>query len=203
LSLVTTPPSPHAWLFTLLRAATAAVLALLVTFSADHSTGLGFVTLAVFGAVTGGILIVGTFRGAYPRAFLLVVGVHVLGAVAALVMLGSSVAALLFLVSAVFAVAGIAELIVGLRARANAAARDWIFVGALGAALSVGALLVPADYDQAIVLSDPSKVVPDLTASTIVVGLLGAYWAIAAVYLAIAGLSLKWSKQTVGSTAHG
>lgn len=200
---MTTPPPPRAWLFTLLRAATAAALALLVTFSADHSTRLGFVTLAVFGAVTGGILIVGTVRGAYPRPLLLIGVVHVLGAVTALALLGAGVATLLFLVSAFFAITGIAELVVGLRSRSNAAARDWIFVGALGAVLSVGALLVPADYDQAIVLSDPAKVVPDLTAATIVVGLLGAYWAIAAVYLVIAGLSLKWSTQTVGSAAHG
>jgi hypothetical protein len=69
--------------------------------------------------------------------------------------------------------------------------------------LAIGALLVPADYRQVITLPDPDKVVPDLTASTIVVGLLGAYWAIVAVYLAIAGLSLRWSKQTTESVDRG
>ena len=61
-------------------------------------------------------------------------------------------------------------------------------------------LLVPADFVD--VISIPGKDVPPLTASVMVVGLLGAYAAIAAVYLVIAGLSLKWAPQastTVGS----
>ena len=199
---MTTPPV-RSWLLVLLRAATAAVLALVVTFSTEHSPQLGLVTLAVFAAVSGGILIVGALRGGLERSLLAVGLALLLGALAAVLLVGAGVAALLFLVSVVFGVTGILELGIGLRSRANAASRDWIFVGALGAVLAIAALLVPADYRQVITLADPDKVVPDLTASTIVVGLLGAYWAIVAVYLAIAGLSLRWSRQTAESVDRG
>lgn len=199
---MTTPPT-RPWLLVLLRAATAVVLALVVTFSAEHSPQLGFVTLAVFGAASGGILIVGAVRGEFDRAFLAVGTASLVGAAVACVLIGAGVATLLFVVSAFFAVTGILELVIGLRVRSNPASRDWIFVGALGAVLAVVTLFVPADFRQAITLSDPGKVVPDLTASTIVVGLLGAYWAIVGVYLAIAGLSLKWAKSTAGSTVRG
>lgn len=199
---MTTPLAQRAWIYVLLRAGVAAALALAVTFSADHSAQLGATVLALFAGVTGVVVVTGVARGAYPRAFLAQCVVYLAGTIAAAAVMGAGVSALLFLVSAFFAVTGILELVIGLRSRSNPASRDWILVGALGAVLALAVLLVPADFRQVITLPDPTKVVPDLTASTIVVGLLGAYWAIAAVYLAIAGLSLKWAKTTVGSENH-
>jgi hypothetical protein len=52
-------------------------------------------------------------------------------------------------------------------------------------------LLVPADFTQ--VFTGPDDVERELTASVIVVGLIGAYWAIVGLFLVIAGLSLKWA----------
>ena len=60
---------------------------------------------------------------------------------------------------------------------------------------AIAVLFIPVDYSQAITI--PDKVVPNLTASTILVGALGAYAAIVAVYLVIAGLSLKWAQHPV------
>jgi hypothetical protein len=90
-------------------------------------------------------------------------------------------------------VSGALELVAGLRSRGElAVARDWIFLGAGSIVFGIAVLLVPVDYSQAITV--PGKVLPNLTASVVVVGMLGAYAAIVAVYLVIAGLSLKWAK---------
>jgi hypothetical protein len=42
--------------------------------------------------------------------------------------------------------------------------------------------------------------VRELTASVIIVGLLGAYWIVIGIYLVIAGLSLKWSAEPADRT---
>lgn len=188
----------------MLRAVAAAVVALLITFSADHSTRLGFTALASLALATGIITAIGARVGAFPPVpFSLQSGLLIVGAIAAVVLSAATVEVLLFLTSALIGVTGIIELVAGLRARGTLpAARDWIFMGALSAAFAVAVLLVPADLVQSI--SIPDKEVPPLTASVVVVGLLGAYAAIAAVYLVIAGLSLKWAPQAstpVGSEA--
>lgn len=188
----------------MLRAVTAAAVALLITFSADHSTRLGFTALAALALLTGVIVLIGAVVGAFARAAFLPHGtLLVLGGIAAMVLGGAEVAVLIFLTSALIGVTGIIEFVAGLRARGTAApARDWVFVGALSVVLAVAVLLVPADFVQ--VISVPDKEVPPLTASVVVVGLLGAYAAIAAVYLFIAGLSLKWAPPAstpVGSEA--
>lgn len=177
----------------MLRAVPAAVIALVITFSLDHSTRLGFLALGGLGVVTGAIHVVGALRGALPRAsFLLQGALLVAGGTAAFLLSGARVETLLVLISALIGVTGIIELVAGLRARRSLpAARDWIFVGALSVVFAVAVLLVPADLVQ--VITVPDKDVPPLTASVVVVGLLGAYAAIAAVYLVIAGLSLKWA----------
>ena len=62
---------------------------------------------------------------------------------------------------------------------------------ALTVLLAVVVLVIPADYVQP--FTGPDGVARELTASIIIVGVLGAYWAILGIYLVIAGLSLKWA----------
>ena len=177
-----------------MRAIPAAVVALVITFLADHSATLGYLALGGFALATGIVLLVGALRGAYPRLPFAIEGVALaIGGVIALVLNQSGLPALLFLTTALFGVAGIVELVAGLRARGTlAAARDWIFVGALSAVLAIAVLLIPADFRE--VFPIPGTVVPPLTASVILVGVIGAYAAVVAVYLVIAGLSLKWAQ---------
>jgi uncharacterized membrane protein HdeD (DUF308 family) len=118
----------------------------------------------------------------------------VIGGVFALISAREGVPALIALASVIVGASGIIELVSGLRARGRlAAARDWVFVGAVSALFAVTTLLVPADFVQAV--GAPGDGFPPLTASVIIVGSLGAYAAIVAVYLVIAGFSLKWAPQ--------
>jgi uncharacterized membrane protein HdeD (DUF308 family) len=188
-------PVDRSWSLTLLRALPAAVVALVITFSADHSAYLGLIVLGSFAVFSGVIIIAGAVRGAYPRASFGVQGsLLILGGTVALVFNDAGLPLLLVLTSVLLGATGIIELVAGLRARGRlAGARDWVFVGGITALAAVAVLLVPADFVD--VISVPGKDVPPLTASIMVVGLFGAYAAIVAVYLVIAGLSLKWAPQ--------
>jgi uncharacterized membrane protein HdeD (DUF308 family) len=168
---------------------------LVITFSADHSAALGFLALGGFGIVTGAVIIVGAFTGVYPRRPYAVQGALLVGVgVSALLHTDSTVGMLIALIAALFGVTGVIELVTALWARGRyAGSRDWVFMGGVSLVLAAAVLLVPADFVD--VISIPGAEVPPLTASVIVVGLLGAYAAIVAVYLVIAGLSLKWAPQ--------
>lgn len=190
-----TSPGPRYWILVLARAVPAALVALVITFTPDHSVRLGALCLGVFALVTAGLLIptAALELTGLSRTLVLVQGiVFVLGAAAAFALMGSTVAALLIVMSATFVVTGVLELVAGLTARGRSPlARDWVFLGGASTLFGLAVLLVPADYRQAITI--PDEVVPDLTASVIVVGALGAYAAIVAVYLVIAALSIKWA----------
>lgn len=179
----------------MLRAVPAAAVALLITFSADHSAYLGLLALGSLAVFTGVILVAGAVRGVYPRlAFGLQGALLIVGGTVALVLNDAGLPFLLVLTSLILGVTGVIELVTGLRERGRATgARDFIFVGGLSILVAIVVLLVPADFVD--VISIPGKDVPPLTASVMVVGLLGAYAAIVAVYLVIAGLSLKWAPQ--------
>jgi hypothetical protein len=91
-------------------------------------------------------------------------------------------------------VTGFLELYLGLRGRrVERSAKDRIFLGGLTIVLAIALLLVPPGFVQS--FTGPDGVGRQLTAAIVVVGLLGAYWAIAGVYLVIAGLSLKWGTE--------
>ena len=132
------------------------------------------------------------------RGLTFVLALLAAGGVAALVFFTQPVAVLLFLVGTLLGVTGALELVGGIVLRRSAEARDRIFVGGVTALTAIAVLLIPADYNQ--VISIPDKVVPPLTASVIVVGLFGAYCAIVAVYLVIAGLSAKWAPDETPAT---
>ena len=187
---------PRYWIFVLARALPAALVAIVITFSADHSVRVGALALGVFAVVTAGLLIPTALLELTGRPRLLVLGQGIVlaaGAVAGFLGLGGSVAYLLYVTSAVFVVSGALELTAGLVSRGLSVARDWNFLGGLSVLFGLALLLIPVDLVD--VISVPGQVVAPLTAPTVVVGGLGAYAAIVAVYLVIAGLSLRWAAQ--------
>ncbi len=187
---------PRYWIFVLARALPAAIVGVVITFSADHSVRVGALSLGVFAVVTAGLLIPTALTELSGRPRLLILGqgiVLAVGAILGFIGLGGSVAYLLYVTSAVFVVSGALELAAGLVSRGLSVARDWIFVGGLSVLFGLAVLLIPVDLVD--VISVPDQVVAPLTAPTVVVGGLGAYAAIVAVYLVIAALSLRWAAQ--------
>ena len=194
--IVSTAGPAASWYGPLARAVPAIALAVVVTFSANHSAALGLITLGVFGIVTGAVVLVAAFRSpahAVIRGVQLVQGgVSLLVGIIAIVVPGAGLPFLVLLITAFAVVTGFLELYLGLRGRRDhVQARDWMFVGGLTVLLAIAVLFVPPDFVQSFV--GPDKVARELTASIVTVGLLGAYWVILGVFLVIAALSLKWS----------
>ena len=197
-------PTSTAWYVPLARAIPAFVLAVVITFSADHSARLGLVTLASFTLVAGAVLltasVLSAHRGVSRNLWITQGVVTVATAIAAFVATGGGQAYLVFLLTAFAAITGFIELYLGLRSRGrDASSRDWVFVGSLTALLAIIVLLVPPGFSQP--YTGPDGIDRELTASIVVVGLLGAYWAILGVYLVIAAFSLKWSNKDHDSVA--
>jgi uncharacterized membrane protein HdeD (DUF308 family) len=171
------------------------VTAVVVTFSRDHSPFVGLVSFGA-GAVVGGlVLAIGALLRLDDRSSrTLQVVQGVTTAVAGLIALLASSAGLAFFVALVTGwalVAGALELVAGLRRRGRSPlARDWISVAVLTLALAVVFLAVPLDYAQP--LGGVEQIEGELTSSTVLVGLLGAWAAVVGVFLVIAGLSLRW-----------
>ncbi len=188
------------WIAPLLRAVPAIALAVVVTFSADHSATLGLVTFGAFAVLSGAVIVAFGLRQSpgLARNLQLVQGaLGVAAGVAALALTGGGLSYLVFLVSTWAVATGFIELYLGLRARRStnadtkAISRDLIFAGALTVVLAIIVLVLPPDFSQP--FTGPDGVARELTASVIIVGLLGAYWAVLGVFLVIAALSLKWA----------
>lgn len=184
------------WYAPVARAVPAVVLALVVSFSQDHSTPFGFIVFGAFGVAAGAVITAVSLRAdaGTARTVQLLQGViTVVAGVIALTMVNAGLPFFLFVVTTFAAVTGFLELYLGLRGRGkDRSARDRIFIGSLTALLAVAVLLVPPNFVQPYVVSD---VTYQLTAPIVVVGLLGLYWAIFGVFLVIAGLSLKWAPE--------
>jgi uncharacterized membrane protein HdeD (DUF308 family) len=191
-------PASTAWYVPLARAIPALALAILITFSADHSARLGLVTLASFALAAGAVIlttsVLSPVRGIVRTLTIAQGSITIATAIAAFVATGGGQAYFVFLLTAFAAITGFIELYLGLRSRGrDASSRDWVFVGSLTALLSLIVLLVPPGFSQP--FTGPDGIDRELTASIVVVGLLGAYWAILGVYLVIAALSLKWGEK--------
>ncbi len=180
----------------LARALFAAVAAIMITFSRDHSAGVGMAVFSGFATATALVFLVGAWL-VHPRARRatpLTLGALTLvaGVVGGVPALRTSVAFFVVVISWA-ALSGLVELIAGLRHRravdapARAAARDEILVGALGLALAAGLLLVNPAYALDYVIDEAGSFT--LTGITIGVGVFGGYAAIVAVFLGIAGFS--------------
>jgi hypothetical protein len=185
----------------------------IITFSADHSALLGLVLFTIF-AATNGVLVAmgGALATHVPRIRALSIGYGLIGimsaVIAAIVLAVSPSPAIGTLVALVCAYAGSSgclELYSGVRAfrasdtTSEASGRDWIFMGAITAALSITVLFVPLNLR--VPITGQQGVEGFLTAPVVVVGLFGAYCAVIAVYLVIAGLSLKWASTTSAAMA--
>lgn len=190
------PTTVLPWYLPIARAVPALALSAAVTFSADHSAPLGYLTFGLFAVVSGAVVAAFAFRmpeRGVSRTIMLVQGaVTVVAGVVALALPAGGLPFFVFLVTTFAAITGFLELYLGLRSRGtDRSSRDWVFVGALTAILAVAVLLVPPGFVQSWVGANGET--GQLTASIIIVGALGAYWAIIGVYLVIAGLSLKWA----------
>ena len=185
----------------LARAVFAALAAIMITFSPDHSAAVG---MAVFSgwAIANAIIFFVSVWLVYPT------GARwpsvLLGIVTAIAgMLGGipswRTTALFFSVVIVWAVlAGVIETAAGIRQRRSATvagdperrgeARDALTTGILTLVLALGLLVVPTQYVLEYYIQDAGQSFV-LTGITIGVGIFGGYAAIVAVYLGIAGLS--------------
>ena len=200
------------WFLGLSRAIPAVILALVITFSADHSARLGLVTFGAFAVASGLATAIVVATRVAPGPVRLVVlcqaAVALATGAAALAVLGGGYAYFVLVLSAYAAVGGFLELYLGVRSwrassarpsahvssgpssRPSAVARDWMFVGALSVALAITVLLLPANFNQPFSVEG---VVGAVTASVALVGVFGAYLAIIGIFLTIAAFSLKWS----------
>jgi hypothetical protein len=186
------------WYAPLARAVPAAALACVITFAGGFYTpeyGLAsFGGYAIVVGLVGGILGVLLLGSGVLRTIFLIQGVVSIAAgIAALVGVRGGLPVLLVVVALWGVVTGFLELYAGIRSRrTRAVARDWIFIGALTVLFAVVCLVIPPDYVQRYnAPGDGGARI--LNASVMIVGALGIYGAIVAVYLAIAGLSLRFS----------
>ena len=195
------------WFLGLGRAIPAVIVAIVITFSADHSARLGLVAFGAYAVASGlATAIVAATRVAPGTVRLVVLcqaAVALVTGGAALAMPGGGYAYLVLVLSAYAAVNGFLELYLGVRSRRRSStrssvspsapytvARDWMFVGALTVALAITAFVIPANFNQPFSVEGVSGAV---TASVALVGVFGAYLAIVGIFLAIASFSLKWS----------
>ena len=177
----------------LLRALFAAVAALMITFSSDHSAPVGLAVFSGFVFVTALVHVLAAWLvlpagSRWSSVLLAVVGV-VAGMVTGIP--GWRTDDLFFIVVSSWAiVSGGIELLAGIRARrtADVLSRDAITVGALGILLGVALLLVPAGFVQEYTVGGGTYL---LSGIILGVGMLGGYAAIVAVFLGIAGLTPK------------
>jgi len=199
------------------RALLAALAAIMITFSPDHSAAVGLAVFSGWAIATALVLIFGAWL-AYPagrRGAPVLLGALTIaaGMVTGIPPLRST--AMFFVVVIAWAVAtGLAELIGGIRLRRTAGvagnlrdeirdeARDGILVGALTLVLGVGLLLVNPAYSLEYFIADAGRSFT-LTGITIGVGLFGGYAAIVAVVLGIAGFSPRRAVTTDGTPSGG
>ncbi len=171
------------WIVPLSRAILLAIPAVAITFTGDHGPRFGLIVFGIWAVASG--LILGALNLRLltdPLSRRLFATNGVLTAVAGLVslsLLGSlgaqdGLGTFLFLVTVWAACTGVLEFYAGWRTRTTlAASRDWRLAGVLTTVFALVLLILP-----------PHAVVS--------VGLLGAYFAILAVFLGIAAFSLKW-----------
>nr|WP_165143211.1 acyl-CoA synthetase [Microbacterium endophyticum] len=180
------------------RAAFAALAALMITFSPDHSASVGLSVFSGFAIATGIVLLLASWLvyAAGTRWPAITLGVFAAIAGMASGIAGLRTATLFFSVVISWAlVTGLVETIAGWLGRKRATStvvknefRDSLTVGILTLALGVALLFVPVQYALQYYIEDAGQTFT-LTGITIGVGLLGAYAALVAVFLAIAALS--------------
>lgn len=173
------------------RAALAAIAALMITFSADHSAQVGLAVFSGFGVATAIVLFLAAWLAARAGGrwhYVLLGAITLLaGMIAGVPPLRTDEAFFAIVISWAL-VCGLVELLVGIRLRSpeDSLGRDHVTVGAISMLLGVALLIVPPAFSVGYTVDNDSFT---LTGIILGVGILGAYAAIVAVYLAIAGLS--------------
>jgi uncharacterized membrane protein HdeD (DUF308 family) len=180
----------------LARAVFAALAAVMITFSPDHSAPVGLSVFSGFAIATALVTLLSAWL-VYPkdrRWPAVVTGVLTLLAGMASGVVGWRSTTLFFVVVIAWALAtGFFELLSGALGRRHATlprgeARDAILVGVLTIVLGIGLLCVPGGYALNYYIADAGQTFT-LTGITIGVGVFGGYAAIVAVYLGIAAFS--------------
>jgi uncharacterized membrane protein HdeD (DUF308 family) len=167
----------------------AAVAALMITFSPDHSAAVGQAVFGGFAIVTSLVLIVAAvvvYREGQRWPAVLMGAITLVLGMASSVPAWRSDAMFFVLVITWAALTGLVELIWGIRSRGQDGARDAITVGALGLLLALLLLVIPVGFVQSYAVEGQAF---SLTGIIIGVGLFGGYAAIVAVFLGIAGLA--------------
>ncbi|WP_241965029.1 acyl-CoA synthetase [Microbacterium telephonicum] len=177
----------------LARALFAALAAVMITFSPDHSATVGLSVFSGFAIAAAIVELVAAWLvyASGARAAVVLLGVTTL-----LAGMGSGIPALrsttlFFVVVIAWAfLSGIIELVTGIRGRRSGdpAARDAVLIGSITIALGVGLLLVNPAYSLEYFIKEAGQSFT-LTGITIGVGIFGGYAAIIAVFLGIAGFS--------------
>lgn len=195
------------WPIPVLRAVPAAVVALVVTFSSNHAAGYGLLLFGAFVVVDALALGFAGLRrmplDARSRSMTLAQAViGLVAGIAAFALSGAGLPAFITIVVGWAVLAGGLELTQGIRSRGRSPfTRDWTTVGGLTLLLAIAFLLTPPDYSQQ--LGGVERVTGTLDAAVVLVGLLGAYLAIAAVFHVIAGLSHKWGTAAPAAAPDG
>lgn len=175
------------------RALFAAVAAIMITFTADHSASVGLAVFSGWAIATALLFFVAAWLvfGAGHRAAPILLGLTSLVAGMVTGIPGLRSVALFFVAVIAWAVvSGVIELVAGLRARrtGDPFARDAILIGSVGLGLALALLLVNPAYSLRYFIPDADQTFT-LTGIAIGVGLFGFYAAIVAVFLGIAGFS--------------
>ncbi|ALJ18712.1 hypothetical protein [Microbacterium sp. No. 7] len=187
----------------LARAAFAAIAAIMITFSADHSAQVGLAVFSGWAIATALVHFVSAWlvhpRGRRALPILLGVLTVAAGMIAGIPPLRTTVMFFVLVIVWAFATGAI-ELGAGIAARrravaagergstADAQARDGVLIGAFGLALGAGLLLVNPAYSLDYFIDDANQWFT-LSGITIGVGVFGAYAAFVAVFLGIAAFS--------------
>ena len=177
------------------RGLVAVALGLVITFSPDHSAGFGLIAFGVY-AVAAGAIQLAALRGRRPdrhdgRGLTIVQAVATLVAgIAALAIPVAAPAVFVAIVSAWALLVGGVDLTLAVRLRrSGGSARDAVVLGVLALALAV--LVVPPDYLQPWEVADRTGAIEAsgaVTASIMVVGLLGAWAVIQGLLLVISAI---------------
>lgn len=187
----------------LARAVMAAVAALMITFSPDHSAAVGLSVFGGFAIVTSLVLIVAAIvvhRAGQRWPSVLMGAITLVLGMAASIPTWRTDALFFVLVITWAALTGLVELISGIRTRGQDGSRDAITIGALGLLLAALLLLVPAGFVQDYAVEGHAM---SLTGIIIGVGLFGGYAAIVAVFLGIAGLAPAAKSTATGEKTAG
>lgn len=177
----------------LARAAFAALAAIMVTFSPDHSAVLGLGVFSGFALATGLVFALSAWL-VFPRGErmipVLLASVSIVAGLVSSVGAWRTTGVFFGVVIAWALVSGLVELLGALRDRKagrTAGVRDGMLIGILSIVLAAVLLLTPAQYALDYDITGAGSFT--LTGITIAVGLFGGYAAIVAVFLAIAGFS--------------